>query len=243
MSQGLPAPVETDAEVQSQWSRGKYDSVARLNVSSPVEAQARILDLLGRMNYSEAAAWVASTTLIPGFYNESLPAVQKPGIGTVAPHIVAMKPALLVNCDADQYIGSIQMFHFLLQNGLIVPGTLLFFDDWVRRPLEYTLKLTHMYIQQIRNYTRTHIHTHTTTHTHMHTNILRILTHTCTGWRQAPARGRVRRAPRTYRGLSTVWHAIPVPRIIQTVARGPHPLCCRVGGPPHSAVSGSRRPT
>jgi hypothetical protein len=41
-----------------------------------------------------------------------------------------MKPAVYVDMDADLYDSSILSLHWLFRNGLIVPGTLVGYDDW-----------------------------------------------------------------------------------------------------------------
>ena len=59
---------------------------------------------------------------IKGFFNESL-----------TPTLAArrgMKPALYVDIDADLYSSSLQALEWLFRMGLIVPGTIIGYDDW-----------------------------------------------------------------------------------------------------------------
>jgi hypothetical protein len=60
--------------------------------------------------------------LVPGFFNVSLTAT------LAASH--SMKPALYVDIDSDQYIGSFQALDWLCRNGLLVNGTIIGYDDF-----------------------------------------------------------------------------------------------------------------
>jgi hypothetical protein len=62
------------------------------------------------------------TSFIVGYYNESLTRelrASKP-----------FKPALLVDLDCDLYISTVQALNWMFQSGLIVPETLVRYDDW-----------------------------------------------------------------------------------------------------------------
>lgn len=41
-----------------------------------------------------------------------------------------MQPAGWVDCDADIYSSTLESMDFMCRNGLIVPGTVLYYDDW-----------------------------------------------------------------------------------------------------------------
>jgi hypothetical protein len=41
-----------------------------------------------------------------------------------------MRPAGWVDCDADIYSSTLESMDFMCRNGLIVPGTILYYDDW-----------------------------------------------------------------------------------------------------------------
>jgi hypothetical protein len=60
---------------------------------------------------------------VRGFYNMSL-------TRTLAAD-EHMRPALFVEIDCDLYISTHQALDWLLQSRLIVPGTLIGYDDWV----------------------------------------------------------------------------------------------------------------
>jgi len=40
-----------------------------------------------------------------------------------------MKPALIVDCDVDLYISAYQCLDWMFTVGLIVPGTIVYYDD------------------------------------------------------------------------------------------------------------------
>lgn len=65
------------------------------------------------------------TTLVRGFFNESLPAL--------SPAMKAhMRPALLVDVDCDIYEGTVDGLSWLLHHHLLVAGSFVYYDDWQR---------------------------------------------------------------------------------------------------------------
>ena len=64
------------------------------------------------------------THLIPGFYNESL------RDGASLARRLRMRPALLLDIDCDLYSSSKQALQFMLEAGLLVPGTFVYYDDY-----------------------------------------------------------------------------------------------------------------
>ena len=62
------------------------------------------------------------TTLIHGYFNESLPALQPTTLQK-------MRPAFLLDFDGDLYISTRQPYDWLFKNNLIAPGTFVFYDD------------------------------------------------------------------------------------------------------------------
>lgn len=69
--------------------------------------------------------------LIPGFWDEVL-----------KPEIVQrynMKQALLIDIDCDIYSSAILALDFMFSNNLVVPGSLIGYDDWgTEPPIEFT---------------------------------------------------------------------------------------------------------
>ena len=76
--------------------------------------------------YLNSGMWIgpagaAQTQLIRGFFSESL-----------TPSLAAsrgMKPALLVDVDVDLYISAYQCLDWMFTHRLIVPGTVVYYDD------------------------------------------------------------------------------------------------------------------
>ncbi len=67
--------------------------------------------------------------LVRGWYDEVL-----------TPSLVQeldLKPAFYIDFDADIYSSTIQAYDFMFQNGLIVPGTIIGFDDWGGAPNDH----------------------------------------------------------------------------------------------------------
>ncbi|CAE7820071.1 unnamed protein product [Symbiodinium sp. CCMP2456] len=60
---------------------------------------------------------------IRGFYNESLTAATF--------RLLPFRPALYVDIDVDLYSSTYQALEWLAQFGLLVPGTIIGYDDWV----------------------------------------------------------------------------------------------------------------
>lgn len=60
--------------------------------------------------------------LIPGFFSDvcNKELVQKYGMG----------PAGYIDVDCDLYASTVDVLEFVIQNGIMVPGTYLFYDDW-----------------------------------------------------------------------------------------------------------------
>jgi len=64
------------------------------------------------------------TTFVRGYFNESLP----PLSGTV--HGVPLQPAMVVDIDCDIYEGTIEAMEWLLARGILVPRSVVHYDDW-----------------------------------------------------------------------------------------------------------------
>ena len=57
---------------------------------------------------------------VSGFFNESL-----------TPQLArTMRPALYIDCDADLYSSTRESLEWMLAHKLVVPGTVLYYDDW-----------------------------------------------------------------------------------------------------------------
>eukprot|EP00798_Chlamydomonas_sp_ICE-L_P016105 gene16105-22247_t len=59
---------------------------------------------------------------VRGFYNESLT--------SQTARLLPLRPALFVDLDCDLYSSTLQALDWMLSHELIVPGTVIFYDDW-----------------------------------------------------------------------------------------------------------------
>lgn len=63
------------------------------------------------------------TTLVQGFFNESLPNLSRK-------LKKKMQPAMLVDIDCDIYEGTVEALRFMIDMKLLVPGSIIYYDDW-----------------------------------------------------------------------------------------------------------------
>ena len=113
--QGLPPEQDTVRSKTSRvyWHPGAFSSTAALGKRSSQPVTQQILRYIDEERVS----------LVPGFYNESL-----------TPTLKAerkMRPALYVEIDCDLYISTVQALDWMLANELIIPGTLVGYDDFL----------------------------------------------------------------------------------------------------------------
>ena len=101
----------TDISVQ-QWQPGSWSAAETLHATSYATLEQTILRFINDSRVS----------LVRGFYNESLTATLTAERG--------MRPALFVEIDCDLYLSAFAALDWMLANGLIVPGTLLVYNDW-----------------------------------------------------------------------------------------------------------------
>jgi hypothetical protein len=99
---GLP---QADVNSQGVWSAGEYGSDPRVPLTK----------MLGELN----VGWV------PGWYNESVAPSKDAQVDARG-----MRPAMYVDMDVDYFNSTIDTMEFLLRNHLIVPGTVIGYDDW-----------------------------------------------------------------------------------------------------------------
>lgn len=65
------------------------------------------------------------TTLVPGYFNVSLPPLGNQGVDGHP-----FQPAMLVDIDCDIYEGTMEAIGWMIRRGLIIPGTVIYYDDW-----------------------------------------------------------------------------------------------------------------
>jgi len=112
--EGLPDEAEGVKKECAAWDKGAFSAADQFGVYTFGEVRAKIEEFLG-------PALAAKTKLIKGFFSDSL-----------TPTLAAergMKPALLIDMDVDLYISCYQCLDWLYANKLIVPGTVIYYDD------------------------------------------------------------------------------------------------------------------
>lgn len=96
------------------WKKGAFDSADHLHMPREM-----ILPHI----YKETAKYTERPVkFIKGFYADSL-----------TPELSIenkFKPALFISMDVDIYISCIQTWEYLMSCGLIIPGTIIRYDDW-----------------------------------------------------------------------------------------------------------------
>jgi len=112
---GLPEETEGQMLEGKHWRQGGFSAADALGTYDEDALLQAITRQINRPN----------TTLIRGYFNESLSAA------LAARH--RFRPALLVDVDVDLHSSSVHVLSWLLGHGLLVPGvTYVRYDDWRR---------------------------------------------------------------------------------------------------------------
>lgn len=112
--EGLPDEAEGMELECRAWLPGSFSAADQFGEYTFEGVRDKILEHIGEKHAQD-------THLIKGFFSDSL-----------TPTLVeerAMKPALLVDVDVDLYISCIQCMDWMFAHGLIVPGTVVYYDD------------------------------------------------------------------------------------------------------------------
>lgn len=134
---GLPAETRGVKLEGKHWREGAFSSADALGLYDQRELLRRI----------RAKVEYENTTLIPGFYNESLTSAlarapasahargsSRRSTDAAGPSSQArqhaFQPALLVDVDVDLHSSTVQCLGWMLAQRLLVPGTYLRYDDW-----------------------------------------------------------------------------------------------------------------
>jgi hypothetical protein len=108
-------PNTTDTVQLKEWYRGRYD----LHDSNKLgTAEAQLYRLQARM----AAGHARGAQMLKGLFSETL----RPALAAER----GMKPAMYVDVDCDFYDSTLEAMEWMYRSELIVPGTLIGFDDW-----------------------------------------------------------------------------------------------------------------
>lgn len=111
---GLPEEARGVKLEGKHWNPGAWSSASALNESSPHALFARLRSKIGRND--------GPVVFVRGFFNKSLTSTLKRRMG--------LQPALLVDVDVDLYLSARQCLTYMLSNGLLIPGSLVRYDDW-----------------------------------------------------------------------------------------------------------------
>mmetsp|Transcript_25361 Transcript_25361/g.64437 ORF Transcript_25361/g.64437 Transcript_25361/m.64437 type:complete len:200 (-) Transcript_25361:136-735(-) len=109
---GLPTETQGEPLEGPHWRPGAFsaaDAFASYSLDALLE---RLRQHVGHKNM----------TLVSGFFNESLT--------TALSRQYSFQPALLVDVDVDLHASALQCLTWMIRNGLIIPGTLVRYDDW-----------------------------------------------------------------------------------------------------------------
>jgi O-methyltransferase len=114
-------PEETKEPIwQECWKAGEFDARKHFNAKNVEECVECTKQFLRDNSYHK------NTYLIPGFYEDTLKndLMEK----------YSFMPAIYVDIDTDIYSSTVTVLDFMLSNRLIVPGTIVGFDDWGGSP-------------------------------------------------------------------------------------------------------------
>jgi hypothetical protein len=105
---GLPVEHEK-VQAPDNWHPGAFSISSILNKGA-AEAEQYLNKKMSDFNFE----------LVVGFYSDSLvPQLAK-----------KMNQAIYISIDVDLYISTVQAQDFIVENNLIVPGTIIRYDDW-----------------------------------------------------------------------------------------------------------------
>ena len=121
--QGIPPETSDEVESwkspngkkKSHFLEGGYSAAAALGDTS---VSSVVRKVAARVGHSQRV------TLVPGYFNETL------SDELLQRH--QLRPALLVDMDADIYLSAMQALDWLFAHRLIVPSTFVRYDDWPR---------------------------------------------------------------------------------------------------------------
>jgi len=105
---GLPAESK-NVSVPDNWHEGAF-SISSITGKTVDGAGEYLRNKLSRFDFE----------LVAGFYSD-----------TLTPDLAKkMLPAKYISIDVDLYISSVQVHKFIVENKLIIPGTIVRYDDW-----------------------------------------------------------------------------------------------------------------
>ena len=112
--EGLPEETQGMALECKAWLPGSFSAADQFGAYTFGEVRDKILEYLG-------PKYAKETRLVKGFFSDSLTPTLKAERG--------MKPALLIDVDVDLYVSCVQCMEWMIVQGLMVPGTVVYYDD------------------------------------------------------------------------------------------------------------------
>jgi hypothetical protein len=112
--EGLPEEAEGVELEGNEWKPGGFSAADQFGVYTWGEVRRKIEGHLGP-EHSARCGWVK------GFFSETLTPTLRGERG--------MQPALIIDVDVDLYISAVQCLDWCFANGIIVPGTIVYYDD------------------------------------------------------------------------------------------------------------------
>lgn len=128
--EGLPEELG-EPIAQECWKKGGFDAREKFGAKTVEDCVSRTFLKLETIIGSKCSSLAnpclcPEIKLIPGFFCDTLK--------TKLVEKYNMKPAAFVDLDADIYSSTFEALEFMCKNNLIVPGTLLAYDDWGGTP-------------------------------------------------------------------------------------------------------------
>ena len=123
---GFPDEVEGVFIPNTRWRKGGDNAQAALDGQN-VTSIANFI----RGRIAQASPAVAErTSFVPGYFNDSL--TEK------LVRRIPFQPALIVDLDCDLYISTVQALRWLLRHRLLVPSSIVRYDDWQAKSFNAT---------------------------------------------------------------------------------------------------------
>lgn len=116
--QGIPASNEEKLWTPV-WAEGEFNSCDYLDVDNPSDACQKIKVFVKENTQSSVIV-----EMFEGYYCDSLPKVD----------VSKLIPAFFIDIDVDIYSSAKEALNFMASNNLIVPGTVINYDDWGGSP-------------------------------------------------------------------------------------------------------------
>lgn len=108
---GLPDEIP-GIPIESSWTKSNYSTLNEFKCETIENAVLLIKEFYSRYQFFPK--------IVQGFYNEALPLLDIP----------LLKSASFIDCDVDLYSSAKTVLTWMSQSKLIVPGTIINYDDW-----------------------------------------------------------------------------------------------------------------